>query len=136
MCLCVCLCISVCACRVCVCVRACLCVYVVCVPVFVSVCAHAYSGVCYASVQYMCTCRGPDGDTLYIQWSNPIGMQCMRKGLILWGHNVGTKDQSKGTQCMYREPILWDSACSYTYLCVCTVSQVIGAVCHCTKSQL
>ena len=76
----------------CVCLCACVSVRVYHVCACVSVCAHAYSGVCYASVQYMCTCRGPDGDTLYIQWSNPMGMQCMRKGLILWCHNVGTKD--------------------------------------------
>ena len=118
MCLCVCLCISVCACRVCVCVHACLCVYVECVPVFVSVCAHAYSGVCYASVQCMCTCRGPYGDTLYIQWSNPMGMQCMRKGLILWGHNVGTKDQCMGTQCTENQSCGTVHVATHTYVYV------------------
>ena len=79
---------------------------------FVSVCAcvcmcvlsHVYSGVCYASVQCMCTFRGPDGDTMCVQRIN------------LWEHNACTKNQSYEYDVhMYRGPVLWDSACGYTY---------------------
>ena len=79
----VCVCVRPCVCRVCVLVvsvRACVCVYFmcacvyvrihvccvcVCVNIFACVLPHLYSGVCYASVQCICTLRGPDGDTMY-----------------------------------------------------------------------
>ena len=64
----------------------------------------------------------------------------------LWGHNACTKEQSyrdtrylcvqrtnptgldaqiedpMSTRCTYSRPILWDAACSYTYLCTCESS--------------
>ena len=105
-CLCMCIYVSVYVCCVCLCLcGACLCVCVL---------PHVCSGVCYAGVQCMCTFRRPYGNTMYIQWSNPMGIQCMHKGPILWGQNVCTKNQSMGTQCMHKEPILWDKMCTCT----------------------
>ena len=51
-----------------------------------------------------------------------MGTQCTYNGPILWGYNVGTKDQSMGTQCMYKEPILWGT------MCTCTEDQSYGTV--------
>ena len=63
-----------------------------CVCLCASALPHVYSGVCYASVQYMCTFRGPDGDKMYIQRSNPMRIQYMHKHSILLGHNGYTRD--------------------------------------------
>ena len=80
----VCVCVHVNLCVVCVC--PCILsvtVYHVCACVCVCVLPHVYNVVCYASVQSMCTFRGADGDTMYIQWSN---------GPIQWGYNACTMD--------------------------------------------
>ena len=63
-----CLCVFV----MCVCLCMCICVsvYVVCVFVCVCVFCHIRTVVCYASVQCICTFRGPDGDTKYVQRFN------------------------------------------------------------------
>ena len=44
-----------------------------CVSVFV--CAFIQWCVCYASVQCLCTCRGPDGDTMYSILGDTIHVQ-------------------------------------------------------------
>ena len=69
----VCPCVCLYLCRVCVStcitrvpVSVCVCVFVcACVSVFACVLPHLFSGVCFASVQCMCTFRGPNGDTMY-----------------------------------------------------------------------
>ena len=43
--------------------------------VFACVLPHLYSGVCCASVQCMCTFRGPDGDTMYSILGDMIHVQ-------------------------------------------------------------
>ena len=70
-------CVPVCVCP-CLCPYVCVCLYVVCcacVSVFACVLPHLYSGVCCASVQFMCTFRGPDGDTMYSILGNTIHVQ-------------------------------------------------------------
>ena len=43
--------------------------------VFACALPHLYSGVCYASVQCMCTFRVPDGDTMYSILGDMIHVQ-------------------------------------------------------------
>ena len=58
---------------------------------------HMHTVVCVMQVYNVCV-RGPDGDTMYIQWSNPMGTQCMYKELILCGTMFTcTENQSYGT---------------------------------------
>ena len=92
-----CLCVFV----MCVCLCMCICVsvYVVCVCLYVYVCFATY-------VQWyvMQVCN------VYVHLEDQMGTQSMYKGSIcgnkmhpMW-HDVH----------MYREPILWDSACMYS----------------------
>ena len=121
LCVCImCLCISVCACRVCVCVRA-----------HMSVCMSCVCECVCTCIQWCVLCKC----TMYV-YEDQMETQCTYNGPILWEHNALQRTNPMWHDVhMYREPILWDSACSYTYLSVCTVSQV-RAVCHCTKHQL
>ena len=86
MCVCVCVCMScVHVVFVCVCVYACVCECVL---------PHAYSGVCYVSVQCTCTFRGPDGDTMSVQGSNTMHAQRTNPTMCTC---TCTEDQSYGT---------------------------------------
>ena len=149
----VCLCVSVCACRVCVyvCVCQCVCVSVCAYRVCVCQCVcrmcacvcecvlpSAYSGVYYASV---CKLEDQMGTQIYVQWSNcmdtmhaqrthPMRIQCWYKGSIYGNTMHVQRANPMGHDVhMHIQPILWDSACSYTFLHVCTVSQW-RALCH------
>ena len=53
-------------------------------------------------------------DTRYlcVQRTNPTGIGCTNRG---------------PTRCIYSQPILWDAACSYTYLCTYVHVRVL---CH------
>ena len=106
----------------------------ICVSVYVCVCVCVclYVYVCFATyVQWyvMQVCN------VYVHLEDQIGTQSMCKGSI-----YGNKMHVQRTNPMwhdvhmYREPILWDSACSYTYLSVCTVSQVTF-LCHVRKTS-
>ena len=61
------------------------------------------------------------GDTMHVQKNNPIGTRgtCVYKGPTLWGSMHKQRTNSMSTQCTYRRPMLWNNACSYTYLCTC-----------------
>ena len=110
-------CVPVCVVYVCVCVLSC-----VCVCVCMCMWPHVYSGVCYASVQCMCTFRRPTagdticvGNTMHVQRTNPMG------------HDVH----------VYRGPILWDSACKlHIHVPTCMYSISSEGSMSCTKREL
>ena len=58
----------------------------------------------------------------------------MHKGHILYGHNVPVftvqRTNPIWVQCMHRGPILWDAACTHTY-----VQSQVRALCHVLRAM-
>ena len=108
-------CVFMCVCvRACVCVCVCMCVCVGCVCVCVCVLPHVYNDVvCNVS-------RGSNGDTMYVQSYGTMHAQTIIYGNTM--HVQRTNPMGHDVH-MYTGLILWDSACSCTFVRVCTVSQ-------------
>ena len=80
----------------------------------------------YTGTKY--TYKGPIiwayGDTMHVQKNNPIGTRgtCVYKGPTLRGSDAQIEDQSYERTMHVQSSILWDAACSYTYLSTCESS--------------